>query len=361
MTVTIPTARPVVADPSLVRLDWLSEPPRVDERLWLDRNENADPELAAVIRQVLDGLPAKRLFSYPDNGPAYRNLAAHLGVAPEQLLFSAGSDGAIRAAYEAFIEPGDKVVHTDPTFAMYGLYGKMYGAESHAVAYGRSNTGPVLDVDAFIDTIGRVCPKLVCLPNPDSPTGTVVGEPDLRRIVDAAGTAGALILVDEAYYPFYPFTAVPWIADNPHLVVTRSTAKAWGMAGLRIGYAVASIEVSALLHKVRPMYETNTVAVAVLEAMLDRMDAIDASVARLEAGKDTFIDAMNGQGLQTLRCHGNFLHVAFGARAEAVHRALEPHVYYRRDFGHPCLQGFSRFSTTTPELFAPLIDIIKNA
>jgi histidinol-phosphate aminotransferase len=184
---------------------------------------------------------------------------------------------------------------------------------------------------------------------------------ELRAIADAAGAAGALMLVDEAYHPFYAETALPWIGEYPHLVVTRSTGKAWAMAGLRIGYAAAAADVAAVLHKVRPMYETSTLAVAVFERMLDHTDEMVASVRRLDEGKQAFLGTMRGLGLRTLDGYGNFLHVAFGAKARAVHAALDGIVYYRRDSADPCLKGFSRFSATTRERFQPVIERIREA
>jgi len=133
------------------------------------------------------------------------------------------------------------------------------------------------------------------------------------------------------------------------------------MAGLRIGYGVASPEVARMLHKVRPMYEANTVAVHAFTRMLDHVDAMEASVARLLAGKAGFLAAMDALGLRTLTGAGNFMHVAFGAHSEAVHAALAEMVYYRKDFADPCLKGISRFSATTSELFAPVIDRIAAA
>jgi histidinol-phosphate aminotransferase len=167
------------------------------------------------------------------------------------------------------------------------------------------------------------------------------------------------LLIDEAYFPFHAETCLPWVTRFSNLAVARSTGKAWGLAGLRIGYAAASPGVAQMLHKVRPMYEVNTVAVHAFEKMLDHEDAMLASVARLQAGKQTFLAAMRELGYRTLNGQGNFLHVAFGARAEKIHAALEPLVYYRKDFADPCLKGFSRFSATTPELFQPLIDRIR--
>jgi histidinol-phosphate aminotransferase len=109
------------------------------------------------------------------------------------LLLSAGSDGAIRSAFEAYVEPGDVVIHTNPTFAMYSVYCQMYGAQSITLDYELGNDGPVLRPEDIITTIKSASPKLVCLPNPDSPTGTVFEPNDLRAIVEAAGQSGALM------------------------------------------------------------------------------------------------------------------------------------------------------------------------
>ncbi|MGE5503029.1 MAG: pyridoxal phosphate-dependent aminotransferase [Actinomycetota bacterium] len=351
-----PTPRPELARVS--RPDWTKGAPRDPALLWLDKNENTDPELSGVVAGVVASLPPETFFTYPESAALYAKLAAWVGCAPGNLMLAAGSDGVIRSVFEAYVSPGDTVIHTVPTFAMYSVYSAMYGARVVGLEYRPSDRGPELHAEEVIAAIRTQAPKVVCLPNPDSPTGTVFAPAELDAIIAAAGQAGALMLVDEAYHPFHRDTVVPWIARYPHLVVARSTGKAWGMAGLRIGYAVASPEVAQVLHKVRPMYETGTVGMAALERMLDHVPAMEASVARLEAGKKAFLDAMDGFGFRTLKGAGNFLHVAFGTRADKVHAALADLVYYRRDFAEPCLKGFSRFSATTPGLFAPVIERI---
>jgi histidinol-phosphate aminotransferase len=227
------------------------------------------------------------------------------------------------------------------------------------LAYQRDEHGPRLSPEAVIDHVGNISPKLVCLPNPDSPTGTVFPPNQLLKIINAAGEAGALILIDEAYYPFYAHSAATWVEQNPHLIVAHTFSKAWGMTGLRLGYGIAGLEVTNLLHKVRPNYEVNMVAAAVAERMLDYSHEMQASVQRLNQGRDYFCSRMNEMGFHTPVCHGSFLHVAFGVHAAAVHEALRDLVLYRQDFKEPSLQGFSRFSATTKELFQPVIDRIQ--
>lgn len=351
----VPAPRSPVADAGLMRPDWTRGQPRASNRLWLDKNENSDPELAVVVAHVLAQIPSEVLYAYPESAPLYAKLASHIGTKSENLMLAAGSDGVIRSVYEAFVREGDAVVRTRPTFAMYEVYSRMYGAQDIAVDYHLSNDRPILDTEAMIETIRTVRPRVVCLPNPDSPTGTVLSPDELRAVIETASEAGAVMLVDEAYFPFYEHTVAPWIDEFPHLVVARSTGKAWGMAGFRIGYAVAASEMACILHKVRPMYEASTIAIAVFERMLDKTDAMYASVARLNKGKRVFLDAMRDLGFRTHAGHGNFCHVAFDGWAERVHTALADLVYYRKDFAEPCLQGFSRFTATTAERFEPII------
>ena len=109
------------------------------------------------------------------------------------------------------------------------------------------------------------------------------------------------------------------------------------------------------------MYETSTIGIAFMERMLDHADEMLASVRRLNDGKRYFGEQMTKLGFLVLPTHGNFLHVAFGPRAEAIHRALKDKVLYRTDFKEPCLSGYSRFSCTTAAEFEPIVTAIVKA
>ena len=354
-------AREALANPELQRPDWLTGSPRDPRLLWLVKNENSDPALAEITTRVLREVVDESLHVYPESAALYQKLGDWVGVSPDHLLLTAGSDGVIRAVFETFVNPGDAVLLTEPTFAMYPVYAKIFGAQAHVMAYEATDSGPQIACEAIVAQMKRVSPKLVCLPNPDSPTGTILAPEEVRLIADTAGELGAILLIDEAYHPFYSWSAVPWVRELPHLVVARTFSKAWGLAGLRAGYAVAHPQTVQLLHLVRPMYEVNTLAVAAVERMLDHAEAMEASVERLRRGVTHFLDAMTSMGLPTLDSHGNFLHVAFGDHGPAVHAALAPLVLYRPYSSFPVLTGYSRFSATTAELFDPLIERIRGA
>ena len=350
-----------LANPALQRPSALDAIPRDSDLLWLDKNENVDPALREISRAVLSELSPVSIATYPEIGATYRKLAQWVDVAPEQLLLTPGSDGAIRLVFEAFVEHGDAVIHTAPTFAMYPVYCMMFGATAHRLEYEPSENGPALKPDAIIAALREYKPKLLCLPNPDSPSGTVVNPASLREMLKVCEEVGAIFLVDEAYHPFYAWSAVPWTTASPNLIVARTFAKAWGAAGLRIGYAVAQSETIALLHKMRPMYEVGTLAVEFMSKMLDKSADVMASVSRITDGKLLFEEAMRAMHFPVISTHANFTHVSFGEQNRAVIDRLSKRIYYRASFDHPCLAGYSRFTVAPPAVMSEVIDLVKTA
>lgn len=357
------TLRPrrALLNPDLKRPSALASSPRDPKAIWLDKNENLDAVLLQRAHAVLSEMAALTAATYPEAGEIYRKIGKWAGVSPESLILTHGSDGAIRLAFEAFVEHGEAVVHSSPTFAMYPVYCQMFGAQAVALEYGRKGDEPFLDVDAFIVAIKKHAPKLVCLPNPDSPTGTVVSPDGLKRILAACEENGAAFLLDEAYHPFHAWTAVEWTKTSRHLIVARTFAKAWGAAGLRIGYAVAHPETIALFHKMRPMYEVSTVAVEFMSRMLDKPKDMEDSVARIKDGKAVFVERMKKLGFKVLPTDGNFMHVDFGNKGKSIHAALAGKVLYRVAFDHPSLAGYTRFSVAPRDIMEKVALMIEAA
>ena len=353
-----PQARTEIASSDLWRPLQYDDQLRDLDTLWLGRGECIDPELNALVESLLKDIPSHALFAYPTPGPLYRKLATHLGLPTDHLLLTRGSDGAIKAVFEAYIERGDRVVVTQPTYQMYGVYGQMFGAEMHGVPYHLKNGRPHLNVSDLIEAITKVRPKLVGLPNPDNPTGFAFSPTDMRAVVEAAGEAGALMMVDEAYYPFLDQTAIDWVSEYGHLIVARTFSKAWGMAGVRLGYAVSQPGITAMLNKVRTMVEADGLSMVLAERMLDHGDEVKASLTRLKEGRAFFAAEMQAMGFAAIETPCNFVHVDFGDKRLAVEAALEGVASYRV-FPVAPLENFLRFTITTSKQFGRVIDAIR--
>jgi histidinol-phosphate aminotransferase len=346
--------------PALNRPSWNHSIARDKNLLWLDKNENLDPDLMRFAGRILKEQSAEVLATYPEFSSLYQKLADWVGVRPDNLILTPGSDGVIKAVFEAFVSPGDIVVHTAPTFAMYPVYCQIFGAKQVTLIYEKTERGPHLSFESIFSCLEKLRPRLFCLPNPDSPTGTTLSPNEIFKLIELCNRTGTIALIDEAYYPFYKITCAALINQFNNLIVARTFAKAWGLAALRIGYAIGSAEVIQWLQKIRPMYEVNTLGALVVEKMLDYPDVMQDSVERLENGKSYFLNEMITLGYKVLNGKGNFLHVNFGDNSEKIHEALQDYVLYRKNFIEPCLEGFSRFSSTTTELFSPIVNIIRN-
>jgi histidinol-phosphate aminotransferase len=358
MKFTAPPPRPSIANPKLWRPTSWDSKLRPENVLWLDRGECIDPEMMRLVQAISIDLPMHAYFAYPTPGPLYRKLARQLGMSPDRLLLTRGTDGAIKTVFETFVEPDDVVVVTRPTYQMYGVYAQLYGARLSFVDYQMVDGFPHIAPGTMSAAIRAVRPRLVTLPYPDNPVGYAFAEDELRDVVEAAGEVGALMLVDEAYYPFHDATALPWVETYGHLVVARTFSKAWGMAGIRLGYTVAAPAITEYMHKVKPMVEADGVAMEMAIRMLDHEADMLASVARLKNGRKWFADEMNGLGFHAINTPCNFVHVDFHAKRAQIELALENIACYRV-FPDGLLNRYLRFTTTTPELFAPVVDAVK--
>jgi histidinol-phosphate aminotransferase len=319
-----------------------------------------DPLQSKLIKSVCDGIDPVILSTYPEAANAYKNLSEWLDISPESVLLTPGSDGAIRMTFEAFVENTDIVIHTNPTFAMYPVYSKMFGAKVHELNYRQSSSGPELSASEIIEAVKAAQPKLLCLPNPDSPTGTVLNEGEIIKVLKTCEEVGTLLLIDEAYHPFYDWSAVPFTKVSKNIVVARTFAKAWGAAGLRVGYAVAHPDTIAYLHKMRPMYEISSFAVEFVAEVMSKTNEMGASVKRIMDGKNYFVNALREMDFPVIDTHANFIHVNFSEQSELLHDVLSRKVLYRHSFSHPCLVAYSRFTIAPKPVMQKVISLIKS-
>lgn len=346
----------------LKRPSALNSIPRDRNTTWLDKNENFDPVLLSVCKDILKSISCETLSSYPEAGELYLKLAEWVGVCPKQLLLTPGSDGVIKLVFDSFVGAEDKVIITKPTFAMYDVYCQIFGAKKYEIEYkNNENSAPNIDIDKMISIIEKERPKLVCLPVPDSPTGAILEPGNLKKILEKCEKLGVVFLIDEAYHPFYNWTAVPWTKQYKSLIIARTFSKAWGLAGLRIGYAVGHKETISILHKLRPMYETSTFAIEFIKEMLDRSSEMEESVARILTGKQYFHNEMESLGFKVINSEGNFIHVNFSNHGEKIHNALNGHVLYRKTFVHTSLAGYSRFSVAPTKIMEKVVTLIKRS
>ena len=222
----------------------------VDQVAKLDANENVyGPSPAAVAS--LAQFDAWNLYPDASQQDARNALAQHVGMDARHILLFNGGDELIGMLCHLFVSPGDNIVECAPSFEMYGWYARSYGAAMRSAPRLEDTDYAISPAAIRAATDQHTKMLLVC--NPNNPTGTFTPVADILALLDS----GAIVMVDEAYVEFGGETVAPLVTQYDNLVVLRTMSKWAGLAGLRVGYAVASAAIVEQLWKVKDPFNVN--------------------------------------------------------------------------------------------------------
>lgn len=281
--------------------------------------------------RALDALEraVSELALYPDgNGFELKSaLCRKFGLQMDQLVLGNGSNDVLELAARAFLSPGSSAVYSQHAFAVYPLAVQATGArgvEVPAKEFGHDLEAMRAAVDATT--------KLVFIANPNNPTGTFVDAPAVKAFI-ASLPERVLVVLDEAYTEYLPDNrrakTFDWLEQLPNLIITRTFSKAYGLAGLRVGYACAHPQVADLMNRVRQPFNVNSLALAAATAALDDADFLGRSYALNEAGMRQLTEGVQRLGLSHIPSFGNFLSVKVGPAAEIYQKLLRGGVIVR--------------------------------
>jgi histidinol-phosphate aminotransferase len=286
----------------LAGIERTPEPePLPPQMVRLDRNERIEPYPPEVVTEILSRLGGPQLSRYPDSSALYRTLADVTSLPPDRLLLVPGSDAAFRSLAHALIEPGDRVAMIDPSYQMYPIYVRMFGGIPVPVSVGDD-----LTVDPAALAKATTTSKMLWLANPNQPSGTLVPIDRVRLLARAAADTSTLVVVDEAYYPFSGATILDEVIAHDNLVVVRSFSKAYGLAGVRLGFVAGPPTIVGALFKVRASFDINALAIAAAEWTLDHPEAIAAYVRETHASAALLRDLAARRGLFAPPSAANF-------------------------------------------------------
>ena len=300
--------------------------------LKMASNENPlgpSPRAIEAIRGAL-----AELHYYPD-GSGYelkRVLSAKLGVDPACLVLGNGSNDVLELVARSFLTPADSAVFSQHAFVVYPLAVQAIGAkpiEVPARDYGS-------DLEAMAKAV-RADTKIVFVANPNNPTGTFSPWPEMRRFVERI-PANVLVVIDEAYGEYLPdelrSPTVGWVREFPNLVVSRTLSKAYGLAGLRLGFAVADPEAAEVMNRVRQPFNVNHLAMVAACAALGDEAFIAKSRAVNAAGLEELARGFERLGLEYIPSRGNFITVRVGDAARIYQSLLRQGVIVRPVAGY---------------------------
>ena len=322
------------------------------DKLRLDFNENTSG-CSPAVRRELAKLTTKQLAMYPEYQAPTQRIARHFGLRPEEFLLTNGGDDALRVFFDAFVDSGSGILICEPTFPMYRYYAEIYGARIAVLRYGSEMEFPLEGVIAAL----RKKPRVLFIANPNNPTGTLIQEEELRRILKAAKHTA--VVMDEAYAEFSGFTAMPWIRKYPQLFVAKTFSKVAGLAALRLGAVVARKDSLALVRRAMPPFPVNLAALVAAEAALnDRvtMQRYVNGVKRLRAWLAAELQKLD---VQTYPSAGNFLLANFGPNGLLLFQKLEKQGILLRERGKDIAPGFVRITIGTSSEMRRLLKTIR--
>ena len=322
----------------------------------LASNENPLGPSPRALAAAQDALHDMAL--YPDGaGFALKaRLSAKLGVAANQIVLGNGSNDVLDIAAQAFLSPGTSSVHSQHAFAVYPIATQTAGAQSIVVPardYGH-------DLAAMRAAI-RDDTRVVWIANPNNPTGTFLPWAEIEAFLEAVPQQ-VLVVLDEAYGEYLPpaerCDTAAWLARFPNLLITRTFSKAYGLAGLRVGYGLGHPDVIDLLNRVRHPFNVNLPGLAAAEAALDDAEFLARSYALNAAGMAQLLAGLAERGIDTVRSKGNFQLAKVGDAARINAELLKRGVIVRpvANYGLP---AFLRVSVGLAGQNARFLDALK--
>lgn len=337
----------------------------IREAIKLASNENP-LGCSARVHEALHSA-AKQVELYPDANAYYlkQRLAQRLDVGENQITIGNGSNDVLDLVARSFLDGSTEAVYSQYAFMVYAMVTRACGAQARVAAAFPEGTPRAYGHDlAAMRALLNERTRLVFIANPNNPTGNWLLRDELREFLDAVPPHVAVV-IDEAYFEYveidgYP-DALQWLQHYPNLIVTRTFSKIYGLAGLRIGYAVSSSELCELFNRVRQPFNGNALALAAAQAALDDDAFVDRSRRSNRLGLQRMYAGFAERGYDCIPSAGNFLSVRFGERSAAVYQDLLQRGVIVRPIANYGLPQFLRISVGTSEqierLFAALDDL----
>ncbi|MDA0978770.1 MAG: histidinol-phosphate transaminase [Proteobacteria bacterium] len=329
----------------------------ISDIIKLASNENPLGPSPLVTRRLAEEMD--ELARYPD-GSAYllkHKLQEKLGIDPQRLTIGNGSNDVLELLARVFLSPGAASVVSEHSFVVYPLVTRALGAD--LVTVPAKNYGQDLEA-----TLAAITPKtrLVFIANPNNPTGTWVGRAELVAFLEQV-PASVIVVLDEAYFeyveePDYP-NGLSLIDQYDNLVVTRTFSKAYGLAGLRIGYAVSHPQIADLMNRVRQPFNVNAMSLAAALVALDDDEYLQRAIALNTQGMKFLTEALDQMGIGYIPSVGNFVTIDFGRDAMPIYQALLREGVIVRPIGVYNMPNHLRVTVGTPGENARFIDSLQ--
>jgi len=288
------------------------------KKIRLDKNERVSNFKKIFFRKFISTITSKKINTYPEVSKLYKALSKYHKINRNQFVLTAGADSAIKNCFELCVSKDDRIIALNPTYAMVDIYSKIFGAKKINITYNKNLN---ININFFLRSINRKI-SLIVIANPNSPTGTLISKTNIEKIIKKANKFGIAVLVDEAYYGFSNQTVVPMIKKYNNLIVSRTFSKAYGMAGLRIGYIISNSKIARLLFNLKPLYEINSVGVEASVLSLKNTKFYKKYISETKQGLKIIIKYLKENNIKFITTNANFIYINLGKKINYYYKKL---------------------------------------
>lgn len=273
--------------------------------LRLDLNENPGGLPQEFIASVLKDVTPQFVAQYPETLHFSEVLAKHLHTDIHHLCLVNGSAEGIRYIIQAFTSVNGRIVGVVPSYFMFQVYSEMYGRELVKIPYNKDLT---MSIDNIISELTDETQLLILL-NPNNPMGNVYSDKEFEKMLQVCRKKKITVLIDEAYYYFYPKTFINYALNERHIFVTRTFSKLFSMAGCRLGYVAGHPDDVKMVQKCCTPHNVNAFAMRFAEAVLETPGMLDTLIKNFQDGRKYLIDMLDENGYRHKGETGNFLFI----------------------------------------------------
>ncbi len=324
----------------------------------LDYNENSIGLNDDILKEILSSIKVENIAAYPEVFSLYEQLSIFLGVNEEELILTNGSDAAIRFYFESYTSSNEKVMTIEPSFAMYDVYCKMFSLKKIPVEFDSNHE---LNIEKLKSNINKV--DHIIIANPNSPSGTIIEESDLKDIFKEANRNNVNVFLDEAYWEFYKgLQYVNWFKDYKNVIICRTFSKAWGLAGLRIGYILGDKDRLSLIRNIIPTFDVNNMAILFANYMIEHIDMVQNYINVVNESKKCFEIGIDKCGIKYLKGYGNFVlfQIDDADKKDKIYNSLiEKKILIRKGFLEEPFNNFMRVTMGSLQQMLDVIEVIK--
>ena len=331
----------------------MPEPGR-GKKIRLDMNENTrgcSPKVLDAIKR----LDPEDIATYPEYGELKRKLAKHHSVDPENIILTNGADDGFRSVMTTYLKPEDEIIIPVPNYPMFEILARQNGTTITDVLYNDDLNFPT---EMVLGAITKRT-KMVVIVNPGNPTGSVIPEEDLIRILDRK--KDTVVLLDETYYQFADKSFIPLIKDYPNLIISQTFSKVFGLAGLRIGFIITTKKNIEDLSKVNLPFPVSCVGIAAASAALDDLYHINEYVREVMIGRNFLYRKLREMNFDVRMTRSNFILLNLKGDNGRIREELKRRNILVKDLDHyPLLKGFIRITIGTHSENLVLLEALKD-